>query len=71
VSEKSPAMALKKREKHLRKLMMAMAEKHDEIVSEREQGAASALRCANGMATEYWREIAKTARRCLEKERQL
>lgn len=45
----------------IERLMMAMAKTHDEIVSEREQGAALALRCANGMATEYWRAIAKKA----------
>ncbi len=45
----------------LERLMLKLAETHDSIVSEREQGAASALRCANGMATEYWRAIAQTA----------
>lgn len=45
----------------IERMMMAMAEAHDGAVSERETGAASALRCANGMAREYWRTIAEAA----------
>jgi hypothetical protein len=43
------------------RLMMVLAKTHDKNVSEREKGAALALRAGNGMATEYWRAIATAA----------
>ncbi len=43
------------------KFALSLAEAHDQIVSEREQGAGLAYRCANGLAVEYWNHIAKQA----------
>jgi hypothetical protein len=47
--------------KKIERVMMAMAEAHDELVTERETGAALALRAGNGIATAYWRGIARAA----------
>lgn len=43
------------------KFALSLAEAHDDLVSEREKGAARAYRCANGLAVAYWNGIAKQA----------
>lgn len=56
------------REARIERLMMVLAKAHDRNVSEREQGAALALRCGSGMAGTYWSKLAMAALRYLDRE---